>query len=157
FFQNDSDVFVTEPGNDRGDADADGDAGPGQATDDFDPTTGGRDVGLDDPGVMLIPEGDAHAHADPATLGQLQKDVDVALNQGRLGDDGHGVAVCGADLQALPGEAKGCLQRLVAVGDSAEHQKLAPPRGSLEGFAQQLGGAQLHHDLRFEIRTRAKA
>src|SRR6267378_3540254 len=93
------DVRIGEPGDHRRDVHAHAQSGGGQSLDGLDPPLRGRDVGLDGVGMLAVPE--RHAHADGHARGPLDllEQVEVALDQRRLGDDPHRVAVLGADLE----------------------------------------------------------
>ena len=79
----------------------------------------------------------------PAVFGERLQHVEVALDERRLGDDPDRVPVLGADLEAAAGEPERRLERLVAVGDPAEHQRLALPRALLEVRPEQGGADRL--------------
>ena len=69
----------------------------------------------------------AHARRSRPRASRVQH-VDVALDERRLGDDADGVPILGADLEAPARQPIRRLERLVAVGDAAEHDELALPR-----------------------------
>ena len=97
------------------------------------------------------------ADADGAVRGQLLQQIDVARDQGVLGDDADRLAALGGDFQAAAGELELALGRLVAIGDAGEGDRLRPPVRPGEPLAQQLGGAMLHQDLGFEVEAGAEA
>src|SRR6267143_1081978 len=151
------DVRIGEPGDHRRDVHAHAQSGGGQSLDGLDPPLRGRDIGLDGMGMLAVPE--RHAHADGHARGPLDllEQVEVALDQRRLGDDPHRVAVLGADLETSARQPVARLQRLVAVGHSGEDHQLAFPRPALERLAEEPGRLGLHGDLPIEVGAGAEA
>ena len=115
------------------------------------------DVRLDGARPLLVPERDADRDVHVGDARQRLQHVDVALDQRRLGDDAHRVRVLDAHLQAAARQPVRGLQRLVAVGDAAEHDELAPPALLAERRAQQRRRLQLDHDLAIEVGAGAEA
>ena len=58
---------------------------------------------------------------------EIRRNVDVAFDERRLGDDAGRVFVLGADLEATAGDLVRGLERLVAVGHATEDDPLALP------------------------------
>ena len=94
---------------------------------------------------------------DAATRAELGEQVDVALDQRRLGDDGRRVLPLDADLETAARQPVRRLQRLVAVGDAAEDDGLAPPALLGERRAQQRRRVRLDDDLAVEVGPGAEA
>ena len=112
------------------------------ALDGLEPPPRRGDVRLDRARHVLVAEGDADGHAARgASRCELLEHVEVALDERRLGDDAHRVAVLGADLEAAAGQPQRRLERLVAVGDAAEHHQLALPR-RLSNASRSSSGAR---------------
>src|SRR5262249_45952735 len=83
--------------------------------------------------------------------------IEVARDQGALGNDPDRVAKLGQHFQAAARELKLALGRLIAIGDAADAQGLWLPLGRSEFLAEQLRGVFLDEDLRLEIEARGKA
>src|ERR1019366_7588078 len=118
-------------------------AGAREALDGANAARWSRDEGLDRTRLGLVPKRDADHDREPSAARQILEDVDVALDEGALGDDARRVSVLGADFEAPAREPVAGLQRLVAIGDAAEDHLLPLPLRGVERLAEQLGGVLL--------------
>src|SRR4051812_37506050 len=104
-FEDPRDVRIGETGDHRRDVHADGEAGGGEPLDRLHAPLRCRDVRLDRVRVRAIPDRDADADGHARLAVKLLQEVDVALDQRRLGDQPDGIAVLGADLEASARQA----------------------------------------------------
>ncbi len=104
-----------------------------------------------------IEAGDGEIDADGGVAGEFGEEIHVPCDEMVLGDERHGVAEFGKDLQTLAGELKLFLNGLVAVGDATagERRRLVPTLE--ESLAQKTRRLWLDHDAGFEIKTRTEA
>src|SRR5207249_4498120 len=130
--------------------------GVGKALHRFHATLWRGHVRLDDARIRLVPKRDADRDADGRLARHPREQIEIALDERRLRDDVHGISVIRAYLEARARELVRSFERLVTIGVAAEHDELAFPRLSLEGFAQKLGDARLHDDLALEVRAAAE-
>src|SRR5262249_20518064 len=119
------DLAVVDAGDDGCAHDADGNAGLGEGLEGAEAAIGGGGPGLDGTGGGIVGEGDAEAEAEAGVLGEGEEQIDVALDEGALGNEADGVLVLDADFEALARELEVVLDGLVAVGDAGEHDELA--------------------------------
>jgi hypothetical protein len=83
--------------------------------------------------------------------GERLQDVEIAGDQRRLGDDLDRKAVIrGQHLQDPAGEPEPPLGRLIGVGGSADHQRLAGQASRVERSGQNVGHFGFDQDLFFE-------
>ena len=90
-------------------------------------------------------------------VGQLGEQIEIADHQRVFGDDADRLAAFGRNLNAAAGDAKLALGRLVAIGDAGKGDHFGLPVGPGEPMAKQLGRAEFHEHLGFEIEARPKA
>ena len=143
--------MIRQAGNDGGHHHAHGHARLGQGLDGAESLQRVRGARLHHPLDRGIERGDREIDRDGAVKRQLAQPVDVADDEGVLGDEDRGIAELGEHREAASRDAELALDRLIHVGDAGQTQHLRLPAARRERFAQQLGRALLHQDARLEV------
>ncbi len=91
---------------------------------------------------------------DQVLAGHRRQQVDVALDQRRLGDDGERMVALGEHLDQSARDAVAAFDRLVAVGIGAESERRDAIAGARELVLQQLDRVGLGEELGLEIEAR---
>ena len=104
-----------------------------------------------------VERGARHEHLDQPARGHRPEDVDVALDQRRLGDQPHRLAELGTHLQHRAGDLPVALHRLVGVGVGAYRNRLAAIGRARQLRAQQPGRVALGEQPGLEIQPRRQA
>ncbi len=95
-----------------------------QTPDRLQPTLGSGCARLESARQIPIQRGEGDRHVHQIALGHRGQDIQVALDQRRLGDDGNGMIGLTQHLQALAGDAELFLRRLIGIGiDTDRHRR----------------------------------
>ena len=103
--------------------DADGNAGRGQRADGVDAALGRAGARFQAARQAPVQGGHRDKNLDEPLRGHGRKEIDVAFDQGRLGDDGNRVITFRQHLQDLPGNAQAALDRLIGIGVGAHRDR----------------------------------
>src|SRR5208282_2290302 len=92
-----------------------------------------------------------HVHLDQPVAGHRGKEVEIAQDEVRFGDDGERMADMAQDLDQRARDAILPLDRLIGIGVSAERDGRRPILGRSKLTLQELGCALLGEQARLEI------
>ncbi len=145
---------VRDAGEQRGVEDADAEAGVAQALDGAEAQVGAGCAGLELAGEVCVRRRDGDVDDEGAASVNLLKEVDVALDEGGLGDDAEAeVFAFRHDFEQAAGEFGAALDGLPGIGGGTEGDFFVEPVLAGE-FAEVLleepGGVFLDEDLFFE-------
>ena len=89
--------------------------------------------------------------------GELGQQIDVARDEVVLGDHAHRIARFHQHLEAAARDAELPLDRLIGIGDAAEHHHLRLPALLRQLLAQELGRVLLDQDAGLEVEAGGEA
>ncbi len=144
-------VVIGETGKDRGDEDARPDARLREPAEDLKPLPAGRGSRLDNASHVLVQRVHAHGDGQRGGLVQSAEDVEIAHDEGRLGEDRERVCEVGERFDHPTGQLVAPLAVLIGIGGGAHRHRLAVPAGGRELAAQHLDHVRLYDDLRREV------
>ena len=98
-----------------------------------------------------IQRGDRHINGGHVLRGHGRDEVEVALDEARLGDDRKRVAGLRQHLDHLARDAQAALHRLVGIGDGADVEMQRRIALGRQRLAQAFCRIHLGHDARFEV------
>ncbi len=152
--QNALQIGLGDEGNDRRHADRDRNASLRQRADGPQPPRRRGRARLQRAGDPGIERGDRDRGDREPPGRHRRQQIDVALDQRRLGDQRHRMVAFVQHLEHLTRDALGPLDRLIGVGVDAQRDQLAPVGRPRQRLAQPLGGIGLGVQLRLEIQAR---
>ena len=147
-------VLVVELRDDRRDHHADRHAGGGERAHRLQPPLRRGRARLERARELVVERGDRDVDARHVLRRHRRDQVEVALDQRRLGHDRERVLVLGQHLDDLPRDLPLALDRLVRVGVGAERDRVAHVAALRELRAQQLRRVGLREELRLEVEAR---
>ena len=128
--------------------------GAGQRADHVEPALRAGRARLEPPRQRAIEAADGHVHLDQPPPRHRGEQVEVALDEGRLGHQRERMVALGEYLEEAARDAVFALDRLVAVGIRAECDRAGPVVARGEFFPQQLDRVDLGVEARLEIQAR---
>ena len=146
--------MIVQAGNDRREADSDRHTGLGQAAYGLEPPGGRRGAGFHGAGEAPVQGRDRHEGAGQTVAAHRPKDVHIAGDQVRFGDDGKRLTEASADLKDRPGRLQLSFHWLIRVGVAAYVDAPADVSRRKELAFQETRGLGLEEDPALEIQAR---
>ena len=135
----------------------DGDAGPREAANRLDAAIRRGGTRFQLARQVGVQRGARHEHLDQPARRHRPEDVDVALDQRRLGDQPDRLAELGTHLKHRARDLPVTLHRLVGVGVGADRNRFAHIGRARQLGAQQFRRVALGKQLRLEVQPRRQA
>ena len=156
-FENRHQVAIAQARDEWGDEHARFDACRTQVSQSLNAPRGRGSIGFQGPGYLRVEKWDTHCHPDGGPLSQTNDEIEIALDQRRLGNDVDRVRRFDADFEAASREPEALLDGLVTVGVPAQDDEIPLPGAFVQRTPQQFRGSTLDQDLAFEIGSRSEA